>query len=110
MTRPRPGIREVFRKRCVIAVPVLDRAVLGLQKAEETAVGTVAQHVAAGFDRVARRNVFLGHADALQTVAACRLERPDLRFAALGILHLEVNPRMRQKEVDFLYRSRDVGE
>ena len=50
-TRPNGIQLEVFGKRRVVAVPVLDRAILRLQEAEEAAVGTVAQDVAAGFDQ-----------------------------------------------------------
>ena len=66
--------------------------------------------MATGLDRVTRLHVLLGDADPLETVSAGRFQRPDLSLAALWILHLEVNPRMRQKEVDFLHRARDVGE
>src|SRR3954468_7055171 len=86
----------------VAAVPVLDRAVFRLQEPEQAAVRAVAQDVAARLDRVARLHVFRRDADALEAVAAGRFKRPDVRLAALRILDLEVNPRVRQEEVNFL--------
>src|ERR1044071_2954114 len=103
-------ILEVGRVRRVTAVPVLHAAVFRLEETEETAVRTVAEHVAANLNFVASLDVLLVDADTLEAVATRRFKRPDLRLAALRILHLEIHPGVREQKVYFLHHAGDVGE
>src|SRR5262245_26126984 len=75
---PRSVLSKVGRRRCVVAVPVLDGSILGLQKAQQASVRAVSQTMATGFNRIARRESFSGHANLLESGATGRFERPHL--------------------------------
>src|SRR2546423_333043 len=86
--RPRSQFSEISWGRCVIAVPIFDRSILGLQKPQKTTIGVVSEMMAARFHLVARFDVVGRHAYSLEPGAAGRLQRPHLRLA-FGVLDFQ---------------------
>src|SRR5215471_21165967 len=68
--------------------------------AEQTAVGTVLQQMASHFNAVAWLYVFAFDADLLESCESRRLHGPDC-WLTLIILHLDIEPGMRNKVMHF---------
>ena len=92
---------KVRRRRRVIAVPILDASVLGLQEPEKAAVGAVPETMASRFDGVAWLQVVGRDTNPLEPGATGRFESPHLRLAFL-VLDFEVDPGVRDDQVHFL--------
>src|SRR5258708_12918635 len=87
-----PSLLEVSRCRWAVAVPVFDGPVLGFQKSQKAAVGTVPEMMAACFYGVARFDVIGRDSYFLKLGTAGRFHGPHLRLA-LGLLDFHVDPR-----------------
>src|SRR5690242_19988026 len=106
-----PGIRlaglEVGRRRCVVAIPIFDSPVFDFQKSQQTAIGTVPEMMAPGFDVIAWLDIVGSDPDSLEAGAAGCFESPHLGLT-LGILDLDIDPGMRHDQMDLLDHTFDV--
>src|ERR1051326_3388941 len=100
---------EIRRQSCLVAVPIFDRAVFSFQKSEQAAIRAVPELMAPCFDRVAWFDGVAGDPDFFKSGAAGGFQSPDLRLA-LGILYFQVDPRMRDHQVQFLDDALQINE
>src|SRR5437762_8192693 len=87
-------LSEIGRSRCVIAVPIFNGSILGLQEPQKAAVGTVPEMMASCFNAVARFDVVGRDSYSLQPCAAGCFQSPHLRLA-FGVIDFHVDPGMR---------------
>src|SRR5437868_11420283 len=88
------SLLEIARRRSVVAIPIFDGSILGFQKTQKAAIGTVPEMMAASFYGVAWFDVIHRNSYSLKPGPAGCLQGPHLRFA-LGVLDFQVDPGMR---------------
>ena len=107
--RDGPELSKISRGRCVIAVPIFDGSILGLQKPEQTAVGAVPEMMAPRFDGVARFEEVGRDSNPLEPSATGGFESPHLRLAFV-VLDFQVDSGMRDDQVHFLDHTLHIHE
>ena len=92
---------EIRRDGRFAAVPIFHSSIFGFQEPEEAAVGAVPELMAPRFDGVTGFDGVARDSDFFKSSAAGGFQSPNLRLAT-GVLHFEVDPGMRDHQVQFL--------